>query len=118
MTSPYFAFLVLAAAYGLIVVVTNLSGEWRRPAVCAAAAVGIAAFLAWRYETAGAGLAAEGAQHWFTIGCLSFETLFIAERTAENHVQHILTKLGLRNRSQIAAWTSGERAAYEYPGQR
>jgi DNA-binding NarL/FixJ family response regulator len=32
------------------------------------------------------------------------ETLFIAERTAENHVQHILTKLGLANRTQIATW--------------
>jgi DNA-binding CsgD family transcriptional regulator len=32
--------------------------------------------------------------------------LHIAERTAENHVQHILTKLGFRNRSQIAAWAA------------
>ncbi|MGE5285982.1 MAG: response regulator transcription factor, partial [Micromonosporaceae bacterium] len=32
--------------------------------------------------------------------------LHIAERTAENHVQHILTKLGFQNRSQIAAWTA------------
>jgi len=32
------------------------------------------------------------------------ETLFISERTAENHVQHILTKLGLANRTQIATW--------------
>jgi hypothetical protein len=79
MTTPYFAFLVLAAAYGVVVVVTNLAGWWRRPVVCAAAAVGIGAILAWRYETAGAGLAAEGAQHWFTIGCLIFETTFIAE---------------------------------------
>ena len=31
--------------------------------------------------------------------------LHIAERTAENHVQHILTKLGFASRSQIAAWT-------------
>ena len=30
------------------------------------------------------------------------ETLFISERTAENHVQHILTKLDLANRTQIA----------------
>jgi DNA-binding CsgD family transcriptional regulator len=30
--------------------------------------------------------------------------LHISERTAENHVQHILTKLGFANRSQIAAW--------------
>lgn len=39
------------------------------------------------------------------------QALYLSERTAENHVQHILTKLGLRNRSQIAAWASGEPAA-------
>lgn len=32
--------------------------------------------------------------------------LYLSERTAENHVQHILTKLGLPNRSQIAMWVS------------
>ena len=30
--------------------------------------------------------------------------LFLSERTAQNHVQHILTKLGLTNRTQVAAW--------------
>jgi DNA-binding CsgD family transcriptional regulator len=30
--------------------------------------------------------------------------LYLSERTAENHVQHILTKLDLSNRSQIAVW--------------
>jgi DNA-binding NarL/FixJ family response regulator len=30
--------------------------------------------------------------------------LHISERTAENHVQHILVKLGLHTRTQIAAW--------------
>ncbi len=30
----------------------------------------------------------------------------IAERTAENHVQHILAKLGFRTRAQIAAWVT------------
>jgi DNA-binding CsgD family transcriptional regulator len=30
----------------------------------------------------------------------------IAERTAENHVGHILTKLGFVNRAQIAAWVA------------
>jgi DNA-binding CsgD family transcriptional regulator len=30
--------------------------------------------------------------------------LCLSERTAQNHVQHILTKLGLSNRSQIAVW--------------
>jgi DNA-binding NarL/FixJ family response regulator len=39
------------------------------------------------------------------------QTLYISERTAENHVQHILAKLGLRNRSQIAAWAIGEHDA-------
>ncbi|MET9227718.1 AAA family ATPase [Lentzea sp. NPDC003310] len=32
--------------------------------------------------------------------------LVISERTAQNHVQHVLTKLGFRSRSQIAAWMS------------
>jgi DNA-binding NarL/FixJ family response regulator len=31
-------------------------------------------------------------------------TLVVSERTAENHVQHILTKLGFGSRAQIAAW--------------
>jgi DNA-binding CsgD family transcriptional regulator len=31
-------------------------------------------------------------------------TLFVSERTAQNHVQHILTKLGFFRRSQIAVW--------------
>lgn len=35
-------------------------------------------------------------------------TLFLAERTAENHVQHILTKLGFGSRAQIAAWAASE----------
>jgi len=33
------------------------------------------------------------------------EELFVSERTAENHVQHILAKLGLSNRTQIATWS-------------
>jgi DNA-binding NarL/FixJ family response regulator len=35
------------------------------------------------------------------------ERLVISERTAQNHVQHILTKLGFTRRSQIAAWSAG-----------
>lgn len=34
------------------------------------------------------------------------ERLVISERTAGNHVAHILTKLGFTSRSQIAAWES------------
>lgn len=36
--------------------------------------------------------------------------LFLSERTAQNHVQHILDKLGLDNRSQIAVWVERIRA--------
>ena len=32
--------------------------------------------------------------------------LYLSERTAENHVQHILTKLDLPNRGQIAVWAA------------
>lgn len=32
--------------------------------------------------------------------------LYLSERTAQNHVQHILTKLDLPNRSQIAVWVT------------
>jgi DNA-binding CsgD family transcriptional regulator len=35
------------------------------------------------------------------------DRLVISERTAQNHVQHILTKLGFASRSQIAAWMAG-----------
>ncbi|MGW6933481.1 AAA family ATPase [Lentzea sp. NPDC054927] len=34
------------------------------------------------------------------------QRLVISERTAQNHVQHVLTKLGFSTRSQIAAWMS------------
>ena len=30
--------------------------------------------------------------------------LYLSKRTAQNHVQHILTKLGLANRTQVATW--------------
>ncbi|MFI8912761.1 ATP-binding protein [Streptomyces sp. NPDC053513] len=35
--------------------------------------------------------------------------LVIATRTAETHVDHILTKLGFGNRAQVAAWYTGQR---------
>ncbi|WP_432157071.1 LuxR C-terminal-related transcriptional regulator [Streptomyces sp. bgisy153] len=35
--------------------------------------------------------------------------LVIARRTAEGHVERILSKLGFNNRSQIAAWVAGQR---------
>ncbi|TDD29841.1 LuxR family transcriptional regulator [Kribbella turkmenica] len=48
-----------------------------------------------------AGLVAEGLTNRQIAG-----RLVISERTAQNHVQHILTKLGFTTRSQIAAWSS------------
>jgi DNA-binding NarL/FixJ family response regulator len=33
-------------------------------------------------------------------------TLVISRRTAESHVEHILTKLACTNRSQVAAWVA------------
>jgi DNA-binding NarL/FixJ family response regulator len=32
--------------------------------------------------------------------------LVISQRTAENHVEHILTKLGFTSRAQVAAWVT------------
>ena len=37
------------------------------------------------------------------------DRLCLSERTAQNHVQHILTKLDLPNRSQIAVWITTRR---------
>jgi DNA-binding NarL/FixJ family response regulator len=37
------------------------------------------------------------------------DTLVITEGTVEVHVKHILSKLGLRSRAQVAAWASDER---------
>lgn len=53
-----------------------------------------------RREAEVAALVAEGLTNRQIAG-----RLIISERTAQNHVQHILTKLGFTARSQIAAWT-------------
>ena len=34
------------------------------------------------------------------------DRLFLSERTAQNHLQHVLAKLGLANRSQVAVWVT------------
>ena len=39
--------------------------------------------------------------------------LVIARRTAENHVEHILAKLGFTSRAQVAAWVAASRPAGE-----
>ncbi|MFF4625083.1 response regulator transcription factor [Nonomuraea jabiensis] len=38
--------------------------------------------------------------------------LRLSERTAENHVAHILTKLGFESRARIAAWHAARRSEY------
>ena len=43
-------------------------------------------------------------------------TLVISPRTAESHVEQILSRLGFRSRSQIAAWATGDRGARQAPG--
>lgn len=40
--------------------------------------------------------------------------LVISKRTAETHVAHIFNKLGLSNRTQIAAWASSNRPAKDW----
>jgi len=79
MTAAQLDLALMAAAYGAIMMMTDRGGAWPRAAVCAAAAAGSGAYIAWRYATADAGFAAGGAQRWFTIGCLTFETVFVAE---------------------------------------
>jgi predicted ATPase/DNA-binding CsgD family transcriptional regulator len=39
--------------------------------------------------------------------------LVISQRTAESHVEHILTKLGVTNRTQVAAWTAAQQPHLE-----
>ncbi len=41
------------------------------------------------------------------------QRLYLSERTAQNHVQHILTKLDLSNRSQIVVWMTGQRNEHQ-----
>ena len=44
------------------------------------------------------------------------EALFIAERTVDTHVEHILAKLGFKSRTQVAAWAADDmRATVEAP---
>ena len=35
--------------------------------------------------------------------------LVVSRRTAESHVEHILTKLGFTRRAQVASWTAAQR---------
>ena len=39
------------------------------------------------------------------------ESLGIAEKTVKNHITSLLSKMGLRRRTQVAAWVAAQRAA-------
>ncbi len=84
-----------ASALGVTPFVARI-GELRRELDDAPAAGGLT-----RREREVSGLVARGLTNREIA-----ERLFLSERTAENHVQHILTKLGLSNRSQLAVWAT------------
>jgi non-specific serine/threonine protein kinase len=46
------------------------------------------------------------------------EALFISERTADTHVEHIMRKLGVHSRAQVAAWDMERRAKPTPPAAR
>jgi DNA-binding NarL/FixJ family response regulator len=41
--------------------------------------------------------------------------LVVSRRTAESHVEHIVTELGFNNRSRVAAWMAGQQPGSEKP---
>ena len=48
--------------------------------------------------------------------CPARERLYISRRTAEHHVAHILAKLGLRNRAEVAAYALREQTRKSVAG--
>ena len=52
-------------------------------------------------------------RRWWPRGLTNREIagqLYLSVRTVEVHVDHILTKLGFRTRTQLAAWVHEERS--------
>lgn len=113
----------MIALSGLTLIVNLLLQVPAVAAILAAVAVAVAFALFRRLYPAGAADAAAAAAP--TAGGLSRreveiarlvaegmsnkeigKRLFIAERTVDNHVQHILNKLGVHSRAQIAAWAA------------
>lgn len=63
-----------------------------------------------RREREVAGLIAQGASNKEIAS-----TLVIAQRTAQSHVENILTKLGFSSRAQVAAWVTARQSADDVP---
>ncbi|HSK91801.1 MAG TPA: LuxR C-terminal-related transcriptional regulator [Euzebyales bacterium] len=82
--------------------------ERPEPHVATAAASATAAVLS-RREDEVAALVAEGLTDREIAS-----RLVISQRTAESHVQHILSKLGFRSRTQIATWVTQRHTAERY----
>ncbi|MFJ1562405.1 LuxR C-terminal-related transcriptional regulator [Streptomyces mirabilis] len=73
----------------------------KMPAV-SVTAQGVMPPLLTRRENEVAGLVAQGMSNKEIANAL-----FIAQRTAESHIDHILSKLGLNRRTELAAWFAG-----------
>jgi non-specific serine/threonine protein kinase len=81
-----------------------------RSAAPAAAGQAVAATPLTRREREIAELIAEGMSNREIAA-----TLVIAQRTAEGHVEHILSKLGFTSRVQVAAWVAEQRGRQDGP---
>ncbi|MBP2319623.1 non-specific serine/threonine protein kinase [Kibdelosporangium banguiense] len=92
------------AALDLDQAVAYALGEKPAPAAPATTATDTAGTSLTRRERQVADLVAEGLSNK-DIGA----RLVIAQRTAEGHVEHILTKLGFTKRTQLAAWVIEQR---------
>jgi predicted ATPase/DNA-binding CsgD family transcriptional regulator len=97
------------SALDLNQIITYALGENRAPVTPAATATGIAGTPLTRREQQVAELVAEGLSNKDIAA-----RLVIAQRTAESHVEHILAKLGLTKRAQLAAWVIQQRESRDW----
>jgi DNA-binding NarL/FixJ family response regulator len=114
--------LALASLTGVANLAIGVRPALAAGAVVAVLAVRVAAGLAWRQPRApviptsvgqGAGATSSLSRRELEVAALVADglsnreihaKLFIAERTVDNHVQHIFNKLNFNSRAQIAAW--------------
>ncbi|MCE7002200.1 LuxR C-terminal-related transcriptional regulator [Kibdelosporangium philippinense] len=92
------------AGFDLDQAVTYALGEKPEDAAPAGTGTGAASIPLTRREQQVAELVAKGLSNKAIAA-----QLMIAQRTAEAHVEHILTKLGFTNRTKLAAWVARQR---------